>query len=70
MPTKGSKEQDQIVRLAMKDACSGDVEFATNKTRPVGPHHYDRGQIGGGSDTRGKVTRGEGRAGAADETGA
>jgi len=54
----------------MNDANSDQVEFPTNKTRPVGPHHYGKGMIGGGSDTMGTVTEGPGRAGAGDETGA
>lgn len=70
MPTKGSKEQDAIVRAATRDACSDEVEFARNTAKARGPHHYGKGMIGGGSDTEGTVTPGEGRAGAGDETGA
>jgi hypothetical protein len=69
MPTKSSKAMDADVKKAMREM-KDDVEFPTNRTAPVGPHHYGAGTIGGGSDTRGTVTKGSGRAGAGDEKGA
>ena len=49
MPTKGSREQDDIVKKAMKDYQSGDVEFEKIKHQAAGPHSRDKGSIGGGS---------------------
>ena len=70
MPTKGSREQDAIVYRALEDSRAGEVEFVRNKVTPAGPHHYDRGQIGGGSKRDGWASPGAGRSGAADEKGA
>lgn len=70
MSTKGSREQDAIVKKALADSRANDgVEFKATKVNPVGPHHYGAGSIGGGSDTRGTVEKGPGRPGPAEASG-